>query len=172
MSEHLPSDASGHSESSRSPGGAPYPHPLIERLEQAGALGKHVTTVVGFLGKTQNGKARIYLDLSLTTYCEVPADAIVMVAPVDDADDTSPQLIWLESTAQVRLVNTAEISAEAQYISGGIRDRYFESALRLTTALTNRGDVTALRDSGTVWCRPIRTLEGPCETRNIFCPPR
>jgi hypothetical protein len=146
------------------------PHPLManlgDDLRQTGGL----AVIVGYVGSSQtHGRVRVYLDLSLGAYCEVARGDVVKTAPVDAQDENSPTIVWVNGTARVEVVKVVRMTAEAAFTSGSIQSEHLREAVDYGLH-RNDSQMGVRAGTQTVWCCPIRTLEGACESRNIFCP--
>jgi hypothetical protein len=142
-------------------------HPLVSRLRRKPTPSEQLTPIVGWQGDSDVAdRVRVYLDLGFSTYYEFSADDVVEMAPTDPANENAPMVVWVRSTAKADLTRTQSVSGDIAFLSGGI------SRGNLARAALSARYVSAeqvLPESGT-WGCPIHTLEGPCETRNIFCP--
>lgn len=148
------------------------PHRLIAKLGEDSLQTGGLAVIVGYVGSSQTqGRVRVYLDLSLGDYCEVARGDVVKTAPVDASDENSPTIVWVNGTARVEVVKVLRMTAEAAFISGSIQSEHLREAVhhRLHGIDAQMG---ARGGTQTVWCCPVRTLEGACDTRNIFCPSR
>ncbi len=73
--------------------------------------------IVGFLGAPdQNDIVRIYLDLSLLAYFEIPKCRVLYVEEFDPSDETRPTKIVVAADGPLKLVQTVE----ASFIRGSI----------------------------------------------------
>jgi hypothetical protein len=142
-------------------------HPLVSRLGRKRTQSEQLTPIVGWQGDADaTDRVRVYLDLGFSTYYEFSTDDVVDTVSTDPEDENAPSVLWVRSTANANLTRTQSVSGDIGFLSGGI------SRANLARAASNARYVSAERvvpESGT-WGCPIRTLEGPCETHNIFCP--
>jgi hypothetical protein len=143
-------------------------HPLVARVRGGRAKSEQLTPIVGWQGDADDAnRVRVYLDLGFTTYYEFSTDDVVETAPTDPDDENAPLVLWVRSTAKADLTRTQSVSGDIAFLTGGI------SRGNLARAPFNARYVSADRsvvpESGN-WGCPIRTLKGPCETRNLFCP--
>jgi hypothetical protein len=136
------------------------PHPLVQSATEGGdGPDEDVTTLVGFIGAAAaDDRVRIYLGLSFASYCEVGAADVVRTAPVDPKDEQSPSIVWIKSSADVRLIG--RLTGTASFISGAIRSRYLPGATRATSVMADTAPVC----SELFFCRS----EDPCSTP--LCP--
>jgi hypothetical protein len=152
-------------------------HPLIADLSEDPLQPGGLAVIVGYVGKSQTeGRVRVYLDLTLGAYCEVAREDVVSTAPVDSSDTSSPSIVWINGAARVELVKIARMTAEASFISGAIQGGHLREAVgsvrRDMVVRKLYPGAEPMEGTKTVWCCPVPTLEGACETKNIFCPPR
>jgi hypothetical protein len=92
------------------------PHPILDRITKKGEPSE-VVVVVGFLGATDDTNlVRIYLDLSLRAYLEVPVGKVLYVEKFDPSDETQPTRIIVASDCNLKFVQTFE----ASFITGSI----------------------------------------------------
>ena len=108
------------------------PHRLAPRLEDSQLRADDgLSTLVGFIGHSeQDGSVRVYLDLRFASYVEVRAGDVVQTAPVDAIDENSPSIVWVSSSAQLRLVSIGRLTGDATFVTGAIRSRYYRQAAR------------------------------------------
>lgn len=109
------------------------PHPLAPEPERAqpAEAADALTTLVGFVGRSAvEGHVRVYLDLSFTSYCEVATADIARTRPVDPGDEESPTVIWVKSSARMGMVSVGRLSGNAAYVTGAIRARHRQRAVR------------------------------------------
>jgi hypothetical protein len=146
----------------------PPQHPLVSRLGKKRTQSEQLTPIVGWQGDADAAdRVRVYLDLGFSTYYEFSTEDVVDTASTNSEDENAPSVLWVRSTAKANLTRTQSVSGDIGFLSGGI------SRANLARAASNARYVSAERvlpDSGSPWTCPIQTLEGPCETRNIFSP--
>lgn len=112
------------------------PHPLVPGLERDQThADEGLTTLVGFIGPARtDDRVRVYLDLSFASYCDVAKADIVQTAPVDANDENSPSTVWVNSSAQMRLVSVGRLTGDASFVTGAIRSRHFRRGARYASA--------------------------------------
>jgi hypothetical protein len=112
------------------------PSPLVERLLAGGAQPGGQVTIIGYIGRSPHeGHVRIYLDLKLSSYCDVAADDVVGTAPVDSESEISPSMVWLKVGAKIERVDT---SRSTTVLQGQIQESYLEQAIgNYATTLRN-----------------------------------
>ena len=146
------------------------PHPLVSRLQGTAKQPEKLTSVVGWPGDAESAdRVRVYLDTGFTTYYELSSDDVVNTVPTDPANENAPTMVWVRSSAKADLTSTQSVSGDIGFLSGGISRGNLAGASRNARFFSANRVYQA--ESGT-WSCPIETLEGPCETRNIFCPTR
>jgi hypothetical protein len=103
------------------------PHPLVEKLLSSGAQPGENVTIVGYIGRSPcEGRVRIYLNLALSSYCDVAASDILTVAPVDSTSEISPSIIWVKLGAKIDRVDT---SRSTTVLEGQIQQNYLREAM-------------------------------------------
>ena len=151
------------------------PSPLVERLISGGAQpGEHVM-IVGYIGRSPNdGYVRAYLDLTLSSYCEIDASDIVGTASIDPKNEISPSIVWVKRGAKIDRV---DISRSTTVLGGQIQSNYLRRAMRNYAARARNslllvGGLTTAEDSCFLCASdlcPINTDE--CPTKNWGCLP-
>jgi len=84
-------------------------NPLVRELLSAGDGGK-VLTIGGFLGPATEGRVRLYANLGLRTYIELPESEVVRV--VDAEKPTDPSTVFFRGDAEITYVQTATMRAD------------------------------------------------------------
>jgi hypothetical protein len=104
------------------------PSPLVERLISGGARPGGQVTIVGHIGRSpSDGHVRVYLDLALSSYCDIAASDILSAAPVDSTSEISPSIVWIKLGAKIDRV---DISRSTTVLSGQIRQNYLQQAMQ------------------------------------------
>lgn len=120
------------SKESSPPEGIEY-SPLIDRLISGGAQPGEQVTIVGYIGRSSSdGHVRVYLDLALSSYCDIAASDIVGTASVDSQSEISPSILWLKLGAKIDRVDT---SRSTTVLSGQIQQNYLQQATRNYAAI-------------------------------------
>ena len=102
--------------------------PVVERLISGGAQPGEQVTIVGYIGRSSSdGHVRVYLDLALSSYCDIAASDIVGTASVDSQSEISPSILWLKLGAKIDRVDT---SRSTTVLSGQIQQNYLQQAMR------------------------------------------
>ena len=83
-------------------------NPLVRDLLSAG--GDKVLAIDGFLGPTTEGRVRVYANLRLGTYIELPESDVVRIVDADKSSD--PSTVYFRRDAEVTYVQTATMRAE------------------------------------------------------------
>jgi hypothetical protein len=155
-----------------------------------------VTLLTGYLGaSSEEDHERLYLSPDLSNYVEIPKAAILHQAPLPKEQDAHGGVtVWVKKDAalQYKMAPAAQAAQAAQqalayYFAGAIQagagagaalvplpPRTLPQAACLPPTIIEAAcanqTATCLRPATrTVWCCDIRTLEGPCGSRNIFC---
>jgi hypothetical protein len=103
------------------------PHPLVEKLLSSGAQPGENVTIVGYIGRSPSeGRVRVYLNLALSSYCDVAASDILTAAPVDSTSEISPSIIWVKLGAKIDRVDT---SRSTTVLEGQIQQNYLREAI-------------------------------------------
>ena len=104
------------------------PSPLVERLISGGARPGGQVTIVGHIGRSpSDGHVRVYLDLALSSYCDIAASDILSAAPVDSTSEISPSIVWIKLGAKIDRV---DISRSTTVLNGQIQQNYLRQAMR------------------------------------------
>jgi hypothetical protein len=117
-------------------------HPLIEKLISGGAQPGGQDMIVGYIGPSQDDeRVRVYLDLTLSSYCEIAVSDVVATASVDSQRESSPSIIWLKLGAKIDRVDTTR---SMTVLSGQIQQTYLQQALRYYAAGVRNRPLTPL----------------------------
>ena len=148
------------------------PHPLVPGLDELEEETDGLTTLLGFIGPSpKEGRVRVYLELSFSSYCEVANDDVVKTAPVDANDAHSPTIVWIKNSAQVGLVKVGRLTGDASFVSGAIRRRYRGRAVPadLTVKAESIDPCTEWFDC---WPTPLppKGTSWECYSESIPCP--
>lgn len=87
----------------------PEIHPLIRELIPHGPGG--VVSLAGYIGPSDRGVLRLYADLGLRTYVELPLDSVVRVVP-DREDRNGPSVVLFRTEAEVTYTQTATMRVD------------------------------------------------------------
>jgi hypothetical protein len=102
----------------------PAPNPLVTRLTKAGSENEteDVVALIGFVGPGRDGHFRLYPELQLQRWLDLPAGEIVDSHPVD-ADDPleSRTVVWVKRAAMIAPIfnETAVRALEAEFADDG-----------------------------------------------------
>ena len=83
-------------------------NPLVRELLSAG--GGKVISIGGFLGPAPEGRVRVYANLGLGTYVELPEPDVVRV--VDAESPSDPSTVFFRRNAEITYVQTATMRAD------------------------------------------------------------
>ena len=80
-------------------------HPVIAKLE---GTGKAATVLVGYPGEAQNGTFRLYRDLDMSAYADVPLDAVLHS---EEDEDGGPTRLYVLGDASLTENVVTEVNA-------------------------------------------------------------
>lgn len=136
------------------------PHPLVKKLLSSGAQPGENVTIVGYIGRSPGkGRVRVYLNLALSSYCDVAASDILTAAPVDSTSEISPSIIWVKLGAKIDRVDT---SRSGTVLGGQIQQNYLHQAMPEPRYLTDKE--IAGRIYPTTICQPFPARIVPTAT--------
>ncbi len=100
--------------------GVPH-HPLVEALaSDPSKPPEKATKLFGYPGPAAEGDAtRLWLDTDLTTYVDVPDEAIVHSQTLDYDQGT---LLWVEPSARLTYSTTRSQDVQAEFLGGSIAE--------------------------------------------------
>jgi len=167
--------------SSRS--GLPY-HPLVEALaSDPNQATKRATRLFGFPGPAADANStRLWLDLDLSSYVDVPDDAILHSQALDDDRGT---ILWVDPDARLEYSGARPHEVQAKFLGGAITESNLGCPARsvVPMAFAERGEVTwtdnpicllpqslTARECHTRECRSVEWLCPPVETTDLPCP--
>lgn len=87
----------------------PPAHPLLAELLEK-RFWRGLIGVSGYAGPTENGAFRLYQDLSLGRFLELPVDSIVRYQDLPESPD-GEVLVFFDRDAEFRYVQTARLKA-------------------------------------------------------------
>jgi hypothetical protein len=114
--------------SSRGGGGKSIPtHPLVEALAPDPAQPpEKAVRLYGYPGPSTDANAtRLYLDHELSSYVEVPNDAIRHSQTLENDAGT---IVWVDPKASIRHSTTQSQEVQADFLSGGIAQQHLATA--------------------------------------------
>lgn len=137
--------------------GVPH-HPLVEALaSDPHQPPRRATRLFGYPGPAADPKStRLWLDLDLTTFVDVPDDAILYSRTLDDDEGT---ILWVEPTATLTHSSPQPQEVQAEFLAGSIAEGNLAAAPAAAPE--------HLPASEFFWCHITRTCkptEGPCPT--------
>ena len=137
-------------------------HKLIENLVHDPANPPDTVQVLGYLARSsRDGFLRIYRDLSLCMYCEVPEKHVLYSAKADPEHEEQPTLIILDASAKLTIIQSQTV--EASFLKGSIASAYpiapsgGDSSSMLSGQQLNRCTDASM----TYGCSPSTTHGGP-----------
>jgi len=103
------------------------PHPLVEALvPDPSQPPERTTKLFGYPGRSPNeSETRLWLDLDLTSYVDVPDDAILHSRTLPDDGGT---ILWVRTDAQLRYASVSSHAAQADFLSGSIATSHLGGA--------------------------------------------
>jgi hypothetical protein len=103
------------------------PHPLVEALvPDAGKPPERTTKMHGYPGASPSaGATRLWLDLDLTSYADVPDEAILYSRTLPDDEGT---LLWVRADAPISYGSVSSHEAQAEFLAGGITATHLGAA--------------------------------------------
>jgi len=112
--------------SGRGKGGIPH-HPLVEALaSDPNQSPQPATRLFGYPGPAADSKStRLWLDLDLTSYVDVPNEAIVHHQTLENDQGT---ILWVEPSATLSHATTQSQEVEAEFLGGPISQAHLAAA--------------------------------------------
>jgi hypothetical protein len=103
------------------------PHPLVEALvPDPSQPPERTTKLFGYPGRSPEAKStRLWLDLDLSSYVDVPDDAIRYSRTLDDDAGT---ILWVVADAALQYGSVTSHQTQADFLSGGITTAYLGGA--------------------------------------------
>jgi len=103
------------------------PHPLVEALvPDPSQPPVKATRLFGYPGAgTDDGTTRLYQDLDLTSFVDIPNDAILHSQTLENDAGT---LVWVDPSATVRHSTVQSHEVQADFLSGGIQEAHLAAA--------------------------------------------
>jgi hypothetical protein len=103
------------------------PHPLVEALvPDPSQPPERTTKLFGYPGKSPDAKStRLWLDLDLSSYVDVPDDAIRYSKTLPDDAGT---IVWVVADAPLQYGSVTSHQTQADFLSGGIATAYLGAA--------------------------------------------
>jgi hypothetical protein len=133
--------------------GVPH-HPLVEALaSDPSKPPRRATKLLGFPGPASESNAtRLWFDADLTTYVDVPNEAILHSKELDEDQGT---VLWVDPAATLTYSRTESHEVQADFLAGPIAQRNLEG--------------TARPEPGGAWGGELGEL---FQTRSFPCEPR
>ena len=88
----------------------PEVHPLVRELLSHAA--GNVVSIGGYIGPSDKGVLRLYADLSLRTYIELPLGVVVRVVTPEDDHKNDPSVVLFRTDAEITYTQTATMRAD------------------------------------------------------------
>ena len=106
-----------------------FVHPLTQKLHPDADRFGDRATVVGYPGPSpQQGRVRVYLDTTFTSYYELDTRAVLDTVPAKANDENSPTVVVIAASAQVDVVRVDAGQSQARYLEGSITSDYLPAA--------------------------------------------
>jgi hypothetical protein len=152
---------------------------LVKKLMPPAGKPPNLVPLTGYIGPSQKADSvRLYSGLDFSSYYEIPKSAIAHTEQTDAEDESSPTTIYIDSGAQLDVVQTTTQSVGASFLGGSITNA------NLAASATTAAGGTVIHPTTTVLptfvcshlpqCRP--TLPRPICTEVIsvcgICPTR
>jgi hypothetical protein len=159
--------------------GVPY-HPLVEALaSDPNQPPKPATRLFGYPGPAADSKStRLWLDLDLSSYVDVPNDAILHSQTLDNEEGT---ILWVDPAATLTHSTPQAQEVQAEFLGGAIAQRNLagaSAAAGLGTLEATVATVCKPTLARTVCILPTEfpgcrvSYDIPCVTRNLPCQSR
>lgn len=129
----------------------------MTRLAPDPGAASGLLVLTGFLGRSvRSGYWRLYVSAALDNYFEFPESDVVHWESAEPAQSSAPNVVWLTSGANVRLVSTRSVELQAEFLSGELEQQFRMSAaasgmagLSLSGALRR---IAPTQSGRTSWC--------------------
>lgn len=92
-------------------------NPIIDALERY----ETAVPILGFVGKNDGGKVKLYTRLDLATYLEIDAKDVIHV--VEAEHDGQPARLFIRDSAEVKVVATTKASTLRKSRASSVLDR-------------------------------------------------
>jgi hypothetical protein len=145
--------------------GIPH-HPLVEALApDPNQPPRKATRLFGYPGAAADPKStRLWLDEELTSYLDVPDDAILYYRTLDNEEGT---ILWVDPTATLTHSAPQAQEVQADFLSGPIAQRSLAPALANIPQFGANNTILQLGPSIAIICPTYAATL--CESRNYPC---
>jgi hypothetical protein len=100
------------------PDSTPPTHELIKKMLAHKPEPQDVVEVVGYIGPSpKTGTFRVYPQLDLRSYFEIPADSLIHHAPVDASDGSGPSRVLIAGSTKLEIVQVVDARFLRGYIA-------------------------------------------------------
>jgi hypothetical protein len=100
------------------PDSTPPAHELIKKLLAHKPESQDVVEVVGYIGPSpKTGTFRVYPQLDLRSYFEIPAGSLIHHAPVDASDESGPSRVLIAGSTKLEIVHVVDARFLRGYIA-------------------------------------------------------
>ena len=103
------------------------PHPLVEALvPDPSKPPERTTKMFGFPGSSpREGSTRLWLDADLTSYADIPDEAILYSRTLPDDEGT---VLWVRASAPISYESVSSHEAQAEFLTGAITATHLGAA--------------------------------------------
>jgi hypothetical protein len=113
-------------------------NPVLAKLKPTADDDRQFLVLTGYVGETTDGTVRLYENLDLRTYFEIPIKDIVWAEKLIPGLQASTTLLVIDAATQGTRVTSAARHVEAGYLRGLIASRYLRGAARGDSAVQGR----------------------------------
>lgn len=116
-----------------------HPDDLIQQLVETGVSQEDVKVVVGFFGESDSaGYKRLYLNLELNEYLEIPTTNILYTFSLRTSENPlGGTMIWIKKELNIKHVRLSSLQTQNDFLKGDIMDKFLKKAV--STELFARG---------------------------------
>ena len=145
-------------------------HPLVAKLLGDQAEPGREVVLAGYIGPSASpDRVRLYLDLGLNRYVDIPTDAIRDTWQSDPDDENSPTQVAVDGAAELDHVTVARQTAGARFLQGPIVDEYGLGGGAAPGAITQT--VATVCTYGGCTLATVCTQDPACPHQTWICPP-
>lgn len=155
--------------------GVPH-HPLVEALaSDPNSPPRKATQLFGYPGPAADAKAtRLWLDLELTGYVDVPDEAILHSQTLEDDQGT---YLWVDPEATLTYSSAQSHEVQADFLGGSIAERNLAAAAPAAGIANIQTVATVCRRTLGIACTHVPELCGHrapstvvhCASRDVIC---
>ncbi|HEX3581561.1 MAG TPA: hypothetical protein VH087_07340, partial [Thermoanaerobaculia bacterium] len=98
--------------------------PFVQAVAGDGSSAPEVRMLKGWLGPSgEEGHVRLYLDASLSTYVDIPRDAVLYSEEIPNSHPSGERTVWVKSGAEVKEGGSA-LARAAKFLTGSVQQDY------------------------------------------------